>query len=164
MDIFDQAMAIEQQGAEFYQALADDAPDEGSGYIFSWLVEQERKHFAIFKKMKASGALPAGKSSDLKGVREIFVGWKDARARLNIKADQVKLYLQALEVEEKSVRLYEDAARAADDDAVRQVFLRIAAEEKAHRQIMENIIEFVSKPEIWVENAEFGYRGEDYYL
>ena len=164
MDIFDQAMAVEEEGRAFYQKLADEASDKGAVYIFSWLADQEKKHYAVFRKMKASGAAAVGKSADLKAVREIFAHWKDTQARLDVKENQVDLYLRALDVEEKSVRLYQDAAHAADDDGQRTAFLRIAAEEKAHRQIMENMIEFVSKPETWAENAEFGYRGEDYYL
>jgi rubrerythrin len=37
-------------------------------------------------------------------------------------------------------------------------------EEKRHRWILENIIEFVTKPEVWAENAEFDHLEEDYYL
>lgn len=163
-NIFDQAMALEQQGEELYRSFARDASDQGTVYIFSWLADQEKKHYEVFQKMKNEGTATVEKSSDLKGVREIFANWKKTRAKPSVNVRQVELYRQALEVEEKSIRLYEEEARKATNDAAKSAFFTIATEEKAHRQIMENIIEFITKPDFWAENAEFGYRGEDYYL
>jgi len=92
------------------------------------------------------------------------LNWKNTSTKLSVQVPQIELYRRALDVEEKSVQLYEEGARTVADEATRTAFLNVAIEEKAHRQIMENIIEFVIKPEYWTENAEFGYRGEDYYL
>ncbi|NTV29570.1 MAG: ferritin family protein [Candidatus Omnitrophica bacterium] len=164
MNILDEALKIEEQGERLYRSFARDASDKGANYIFDWLADQEHKHHAIFQRMKEGGHVPDVKSADLKGVRDIFSGWKDVRPGLDIKTDQVELYRQALVVEEKSVALYEEGAHIAADEPARSVFLRIAAEEKAHQQIMENIIDLVTRPDFWAENAEFGYRGEDYYL
>ncbi|MBF0388413.1 MAG: ferritin family protein [Candidatus Omnitrophica bacterium] len=164
MDIIDQAMTIEQQGEALYRSFANDLSDKGAIYIFSWLADQEKRHYDIFQKIKQGEAAPIGKSSDLQGVRDVFLDWKDSISRLGVQFPQIELYRQALDVEEKSVRLYEEGARTVADEATRTAFLNIAIEEKAHRQIMKNIIEFVIKPEYWTENAEFGYRGEDYYL
>jgi rubrerythrin len=164
MDIFDQAIAIEKQGEALYRTFASAAPDKGAAYIFTWLADQEKKHGALFKELKASGSAPIEKSPALKGVRDIFSNWKETRARLSVKTPQVELYRQALEVEEKSIQLYEEGGRTAESDMARSLFLNIAAQEKTHREILENIIEFVTKPDSWAENAEFGYRGEDYYL
>ena len=46
----------------------------------------------------------------------------------------------------------------------KQLWLAIAAEEKRHEHILENVIEFVTKPESWAENAEFSHLEKDYYL
>ncbi len=164
MDIIDQAMNIERQGELLYRAFANALSDKGAIYIFTWLADQEKRHYEVFQKIKQGGPLANEKSSDLQGVRNIFLGWKDANPGLNSKTPQIELYRHALDVEEKSVRLYEEGARTAADEAARAAFLLITAEEKAHRQIMENIIEMVIKPEYWAENAEFGYRAEEYYL
>ncbi len=132
--------------------------------IFSWLADQEKKHYSIFKKMKDAVPVLIEKDAFFKSVLSIFSGWKESRARLNVKTSQVELYRKALEVEEDSIKLYEEGAEKANNAAMQAVFLQIAAEEKAHRQVMENIIELITKPDTWAENAEFGYRGEDYYL
>jgi rubrerythrin len=164
MNIFDQAMKIEKQGEVLYRSFAKEATDKGAIYIFTWLSEQEKKHYGIFKKMRAGAPVSVEEDFALKAVRSIFSAWKDTGAKVNVKTAQVELYRKALDVEEQSVRLYEEGARNADDKRAKAVFLQIAIEERVHRQTMENIIEFVTKPAIWAENAEFGYRGEDYYL
>jgi rubrerythrin len=164
MDIFDLAIAIEKRGETLYRDFAKDAPDKGAAFIFTWLADQEKKHAAVFESLKASGSAPIEKVPALKSVRDIFLSWKEARARLSVKLPQVELYLKALDVEEKSVQLYEEGARTTTSDIARAAFHRIAEEERTHHQILENIIEFATKPDFWAENAEFGYRGEDYYL
>ena len=53
MNIFDQAMDIEKEGGALYRQFSLDASDEGMKRVFTWLTDQERKHYEIFKKMKA---------------------------------------------------------------------------------------------------------------
>ena len=164
MDILDQAMALEQDGERLYRSFAKDSSDEGAAYIFSRLADQEKSHYNTFKKIKERTPLSEETKVELKSVRDIFEGWRVDGARLNVRPSQVDLYRKALDVEEKSIRLYEENAKTADDEKARSAFLLIAGEERRHLQLIENIIEFVTKPDIWAENAEFGYRGEDYYL
>ncbi len=164
MNILDQAMALEQDGERLYRSLAQEASDEGTVYIFSRLADQEKNHYNMFKRIKERTPLSADTKVELKRVRDIFEGWRVGGARPNVRPSQVELYRKALDVEEKSIRLYEENAKTADDERSRSAFLLIAGEERRHLQLIENIIEFVTKPDIWAENAEFGYRGEDYYL
>jgi rubrerythrin len=164
MDIFDVAIAIEKEGEAIYRTFANETSDRGAAHIFTWLANQEKKHGELFQELKVSGSAPVEESPALKGIRDIFAGWKETRARLMVKEPQVELYRQALDVEKRSAQFYEEAAHAATSDSARSAFLRIAAEEKTHQEILENVIEFITKPDFWAENAEFGHRGEDYYL
>ena len=43
----------------------------------------------------------------------------------------------------------------------KRIFQKLAEEEKKHYFLLENIIQFVSRPETWLENAEF-YHLEEY--
>ena len=42
----------------------------------------------------------------------------------------------------------------------KDVFLKLADEEKKHYFLLGNIIEFISRPEHWLENAEFHHLEE----
>ena len=144
MNILDQAMVIEQEGETLYRSFVRDLTNNGAIYIFTWLADQKKKHYDSIKKIKqGEKAASIGKSSDLQGVRDIFLNWKKVNPKLSIKVSQIELYRQALDVEEKSIRLYGEGARMAADEATKTALLNLAIEEKAHRQFMENIIEFV---------------------
>ena len=99
----------------------------------------------------------------LRDVKEIFEDWKESSVCLEVKTSLVDIYRKALGIEVKSISVYEKYATSAVTSQ-KKVFLRIAAEEKGHKCIMENIIEFLTRPESWVENAEFSHLDEDYYL
>lgn len=163
MNIFDQAMEIEKEGETLYRQFALEAPDKGMKNIFTWLADQELKHYDIFRYLKACKPASVAESPVLSRIKDIFEEWKEKTPCLEIKTTQADLYRKALEVEKKSISVYEKYAAAANEEQ-KGIFLKIASEEKGHKRIMENIIEFVTKPEAWAENAEFSHLDEDYYL
>jgi rubrerythrin len=164
MNIFDQAMALEQEGEFLYRQFALEAPDRGMKHIFTWLADQEAKHCQIFREMKASKAVTVAESPELRDIKDIFDGWKDSDVCIHAKTTQADVYRRALDIEKKSVSVYENYAGKSADAKQKDIFLKIAGEEKRHAWIVENIIEFITKPEIWVENAEFSHLDPDYYL
>jgi rubrerythrin len=54
-----------------------------------------------------------------------------------------------------------EKANEVTEEYQKEIFQRLADEEKKHYFLLENIIEFVSRPETWLENAEF-YHLEEY--
>lgn len=163
MNIFDQAMEIETKGEALYRQFALEAPNKGMRNIFTWLADREREHYGIFREMKTGKSVELTKNTILRDVRDIFEEWLGKTPCIEPTTAQVVLYRKALEVEKKSVSVYEAYAATAAP-SLKKIFLRIAAEEKGHRRIMENIIELVTKPDVWAENAEFSHLDENYYL
>ncbi|MFA5160008.1 MAG: ferritin family protein [Candidatus Omnitrophota bacterium] len=163
MNIFDQAMELEKEGEALYREFSLESPNQGMRNIFSWLSDQERKHYEIFEKMKKGKPASVAKSTILHDVKDIFDDWKDNTKCIDIKTTQADVYRRALAIEIKSIMVYEKYASAAPASQ-KEIFLKIAKEEKGHKRIVESIIEFIIKPEVWAENAEFSHLGEDYYL
>ncbi len=163
MNIFDQAMEIEKEGEELYEKFSQEAPNQGMRYIFSWLADQERKHRDIFKKLKEGKPASVAESVPLQNIKEIFEDWRESATCIEADTSQADVYRRALDIEIKSISIYQKYAATAASPQ-KEIFLRIAAEEKGHKKIVENIIEFVTKPEVWAENAEFSNLGGDYYL
>jgi rubrerythrin len=164
MNIFDQAMELEREGESLYRQFALEVPDKGMKHIFTWLADQEERHCQIFREMKASKAVTVAESPELRDIKDIFDGWKDSEACLHVKTTQADVYRRALGIEQKSISVYENYASQSADVKQKDIFLKIANEEKRHEWIVENIIEFITKPEAWVENAEFSHLDPDYYL
>ena len=44
----------------------------------------------------------------------------------------------------------------------KKAFLRIAEEERSHMVLLENLVEYISAPESWVESAEFNHLSQKF--
>ena len=67
----------------------------------------------------------------------------------------------ALEKEKESIELYEKMLEDAVDEKEKMLFKFLIKEEKEHYKLLNDLVLLVSRPEEWVESAEFGLR-EDY--
>jgi rubrerythrin len=63
-------------------------------------------------------------------------------------------------IEKKTETFYLEKANEATGPARRDNLVRRAEEEKKHYLILEEIIEFVSRPDHWLENAEWCHLDE----
>jgi rubrerythrin len=68
-------------------------------------------------------------------------------------------YRKACTIEAVSERFYREKAEETKDANEQRIFSRLAGEEANHLRIVENILEFVSRPEPgnWLENAEWSH-------
>ena len=63
-------------------------------------------------------------------------------------------------IRDKIEAFYREKAGEVEKDAHKNLFLQIAEEEKKHAFLLENVIDFVTKPDNWLENAEFHHLEE----
>ncbi len=160
MDIFEFAMQMEKDGEAYYRELAAKAGNKGLSNILTMLADEEVKHYNIFQKMKESKVeVP---DSDLLGnVKNIFIQMKERGDTFLFEAEQTDYYRKALDLEKKSENFYRDKANETTDTHQKAIFNKIANEENHHFRIVENIIDFIQRPEKWLEGAEW-YHLEDY--
>ena len=85
----------------------------------------------------------------------IFAEMSEAEWQADSAVDQIVLYEKALEIEQKSEEFYREKAQDVENQHHKDLFLKLAEEEKKHYFLVENIIDFVSRPQMWLENAEF---------
>lgn len=155
MDIYDYAMKMEFDGKTFYEKLAAECNSEGLCKIFSELALDEQKHFDIFRQLKNQKSVDSmANSSALDGARNIFAEMQaDLETQKQLKTN-IDGYRFAMKAEKESAELYLDAAEKETDPKVKNLLLRIAAEEQKHLNILENIYEFVNTPDctlVWGE-------------
>ncbi|WP_136798641.1 ferritin-like domain-containing protein [Desulfosediminicola ganghwensis] len=162
MNVFEFAMQMEKDGEAYYRELAAKADDPGLKKIFTGLADDEVKHYEILKKMHEKAKVSKEESNILESARNIFQEMKD-RGTISIGKEltQPSAYQKALKAEEESFTFYERKAEESTDPVEKKNLLTFAREERRHYKLIENIIEFVSRPEAWLENAEFA-RLEEY--
>ncbi len=159
MNVFDVAMKMEIDGKAYYEKLANQTDLPGLQTIFRSLAEDEQKHFEIFQAMKDRRDLPDLKEgTSLAYVRNIFENLPLPEVALKNVKDSLAAYQHAMDVEAESQRFYEKAATEETAPQLKETFLKIAAEEKQHFDILENIYHFINAPNQYLAGAEVSNR------
>jgi rubrerythrin len=156
MDVLSFALEKEKTLEKLYRDIAATTPYAGLKTIFTMLAETETGHVRYIQGMKA-------KSPDLINVdilkksKSIFSKMPKQKEEMKSFADQVALYTKIMNFEQESEVFYRQTARSPEvkDENTRQILLTLADEEKKHAVLMENILEFVSRPQNWLEDAEW---------
>ncbi|WP_432661795.1 ferritin family protein [Wukongibacter baidiensis] len=146
MDIYEFAMNMELDGKRYYEELMNRSQDEGLKKIFEMLAKDEDDHHRIINGMKdAEGE--SIKSNTLKKANNIFAEMLSSDKKIDLTAPAIEAYRHAYNMEDKSMKLYEEHYHKAEDERERMIFKKLAEEEKKHKLVMENILNFVGKLE-----------------
>jgi rubrerythrin len=154
MTIFEYAMQVEKDGEEFYRKLLAAVDDKGLKAILTMLADEEVKHYKALKKMQSEETGMA-ETTILSDSKNIFEEMKNSGESIQPDTGQIKLYKEAQNIEQKSREFYQEKAEEVSQEYQRRLFLRLAEEERKHYVLLDNIIEFVQRPDTWLENAEF---------
>ena len=161
MDIFKFAMEKEKFSEEYYRDLARRTNHAGLRNILTMLADEEAKHYRTVEQMKTGTAETLADTPILAHAREMFEQMKRSAETFDFHISEADLYRKAVEIETRSKDFYLEKAEEAKDPAQRKIFRRLADEENKHQLLMENFVSFVSRPETYLEDAEF-YHFDDY--
>ena len=160
MNIFEYAMQMEKDGENYYRQLAQQTANIGLKTILTMLADEEVKHYDALGQMETRKPQMA-ETKILTDAKNLFVQIKESNEKFGFDIGQTELYKNAQDIEKKSRDFYLEKANEVEEEYQKEIFLRLAEEEKKHFFLLENIIEFVSRPETWLEDAEF-YHLEEY--
>lgn len=155
MEIYEFAMKMEKDGEQYYLELAQNAVNAGFKNIFTILAHAEAVHYDIFRKMRDNEKIEVPGTKLLSEVRNIFEKIREEEKDADVLISQIDLYRKAREIENKSIDFYLTQADEMRDPYQKEIFVKIADEEKKHFFIMEEIINFVAQPGTWLENPEW---------
>ena len=160
MDIYEYAMQMEKDGESYYRELAAQAQSDGIRNILTLLANAEVKHYRIFERMKQHESTQPIDLAYLVNIKNVFAEMRDNKAPMTENGSQIELYRKAQELEKKTRDFYREKAGKVEESQ-KAIFLKIADEEQKHFNILETIIDMVSRPQTWLENPEW-YHLEDY--
>lgn len=64
-------------------------------------------------------------------------------------------------MEKRSYEFYKSKANETEEEYLKDALMKLAKEEKKHETIMRNLVEFVNRPNTWLDTAEW-YHHEEY--
>jgi|GEM_PF-1866069 len=154
MKIHDYAMEREEAAKKHYEKLSECAKSTGIKKIFAALAEEEQKHFEFLKNAEKIEGMQK-KTDLLENAEKLLVSSVKNNDEFLCNSETLKAYQKAVEMENESIRIYEKALADTNDSVEKDLFRFLADQEIKHKYLVENIIEFVTKPDRTVENAEF---------
>lgn len=161
MDIFKFAMKMEKDGERYYRELMNRTDNEGLRKILSLLANEEINHYQIIEQMnQGSGDTISVETTVLKDAKNIFIQMKESKQDVLSVEGEVDLYTKAKEIEKASRIFYAEKAQETNNEQHKQIFLRLSEEEKKHEFLMDNLVEFITRPDTWLENAEWHHLDE----
>ncbi|WP_018248932.1 ferritin family protein [Orenia marismortui] len=163
MNIYEFAIDFEMINKDYYEECAKRTQDKNLKRIFNYLAAEERRHEEIVRSLSRKEEVFDIESDILPKAKEVF---EEIANDISVNSEQptredINVYRKAVEMERSSYNFYRDKAESISEVEVKEVFLKLAKEEKRHEIIMDNIVEHLEKPDQWVESAEFNHL-EDY--
>lgn len=161
MNIYEYAIKMEKDGESYYREQAQKTNNKGLVSILTILADSEVKHYKTLEKMRDEDKTAAfADTMVLEGAKNIFAEMKEKNQDLNLNADETEFYEKAKEIEKEAYKFYLNKSGEVENEHYKKILLELAEEEKKHVVLMENIIEFLSHPISWIENAEFNHMDE----
>lgn len=161
MNIFDFAIEKEKQSRKIYLELAEKSPSKGLTNIFTMLADEENKHLDIVNSLKTEVPKRVTGTDVIGDARQVFEKMQAGKEQFDLNTGELEIYKKARQVELDSKKYYIEKAEGAEDDGIANVLTKLAKEEDKHYRLIDAIIEMVSRPRQWLENAEW-YHIEEY--
>lgn len=146
MNIYEFAMEMELDGKKYYEDLSKKTDKKGLRTIFDMLAEDELRHYDIIKNFNENKEIKI-ESNTLKNANNIFTQMLQGTEDFSVNALELEVYKHAVNLEEESIEFYEKHREKAKSEVERSAFHKLILEEKKHKLILENILEFVGEPE-----------------
>jgi rubrerythrin len=161
MNTLEFAIQMEMEGRQYYLEQAEKNRDNALNKVFKILADSEKEHEELLRKRHNKEEYTLKEDESFKEIKSIFHELKDYEVNDFRSTTQLDVYRLAVDIEEKSIELYQEMLREAKNDKDKQLFEFLLKEENKHLILFDELVKMITRPEEWVEAAEFGLR-EDY--
>ncbi len=158
MNVFEYAMQMELDGKAYYEEAAAKIGSPELKKILLEIANDEQKHYILFKSMLDGNDVEyveSEASTILTSVKNIFVTLKEENKDFTFPTDAKKVWEQARDVEKKAEAFYRTEAEKLDNEKNAATLHKIADEEHRHWVTIENVINFIDRPNHWLEDGEW---------
>ena len=155
MDLFDHAIQMEKDSYSFYLEAAESLQDTTAQRIMLELEQDERDHEKALQDMK-NGTQTDLEISIAGGIKSIFEQMIEAENNFRDEDGCIADVLRrGAEIERMSVELYHGFAEKDQQPHKREFWKKLQKIEEKHEKLLRLTLEYIDKPNIVLENAEF---------
>jgi rubrerythrin len=146
---------MEEESRKLYEELATAATVPELKNLFTLLAASELEHRDALVKMKKDAKPSKAQFKSLDEAACVFQPLLAKRELMMELKNERDAYLNVVKEEEKEIGFYVESAEQTKDEAIREILLKIAEEERKHLNIVENIYSFVESPKNFLAWGEF---------
>ncbi|MCK5269989.1 MAG: ferritin family protein [Sedimentisphaerales bacterium] len=155
MDLFDHAIQMEKDSYSFYLEAAESLQDTAAQRIMREVAQDERDHEKALQDMK-NGIQADLEISIARGVKSIFEQMIEIESNfLDEDGSITDVLRRGAEIERMSVELYHGFAEKDQPSHEREFWKKLQKIEEKHEKLLRLTLEYIDKPNIVLENAEF---------
>lgn len=160
MDALELALSLELDSEKYYKEQAEKNKNNSLYVVFTMLAKEEEKHADILLGKADLFTTLATQEDVLIESRKIFGELKDFKSEISNLPSQLDSYRLALDMEHKSLNFYQELKDNASDENARKTYGYLIKQEEIHCVLLEELVKLITRPDEWVESAEFGEREE----
>ena len=161
--LISEAIKLEINGQAFFNHAAEATGNELGKKMFVRLAQEEVKHLETFSRLfssviKSDDWKKQVRSEELKGTSAVIQQLADRMKRAEGKSEVEALRI-GMELEQKAIDFFSGTAGMADE-AARQIFEKIADEERFHYDLLQAQYDSVTGSGFWLDSSEFKMDGQ----
>lgn len=162
--LIQEAIKLEVNGQAFFKQAAEATRNALGKKMFNRLADEEVKHLETFSRLfssviKSDDWKKQVEQEQLKGpaevIEELARRMKRAEGQSEVEALRI-----GMELETKAVEFFRRAAAEMKDPAAREIFEKIADEERFHYDILLAQHDSVTRSGFWLDSSEFQMDGK----
>lgn len=158
MNTIDFAINMELEGQRYFEEQAKLNQDNELHTVFLILAEAEKQHAELLKKRKEFEPYTLDVNSIGPDTWTAITEFTHMQGEN--KEKQLDMYRKAYRLEENSIQLYKDLMTKTSVPENIELYQFLIGQEKEHLKFFEDLVILLTRPEEWVESAEFGEREE----
>lgn len=162
MNIFEFAKEMELDGINFYQEEAARTTLPGFKAILQLLINEEKKHYFYLDKLAQGEDPDVMPPFPADHINNVFQQLRKNKEGFDFTSEQTKAYEKVLEIEKRSEKFYRDQAEQTTNEKLKNQIIMIAEEEKKHMLLFTDLVKYISRPNQWVEHADFSQPRPEY--
>jgi len=158
MNVFEHAMQMELDGKAYSEEAAAKVIAPELKKILLEIADDEQKHYLLFKALKEGkdvAYIESEATSIITSVKNIFITLKEKNKDYDFPEDSKLIWEHAREVEREAEKFYRVEAEKEENPDKAVILNKIADEEHRHWVTMENVINYIDRPNQWLEDGEW---------
>ena len=162
--LISEAIKLEINGQAFFNHAAEATGNALGKKMFTRLAQEEVKHLETFSRLfssviKSDDWKKQVRSEELKGPSAVIQQLADRMKRAEGKSEVEALRI-GMELEQKAVDFFSGTAAGMADAAAREIFEKIADEERFHYDLLLAQYDSVTGSGFWLDSSEFKMDGQ----